>query len=216
MKKGFLCLSFVLAACFVLQGFAEPSPEGNNVLIAYFTWGDNTVVEHPKQIDVDATTSASVLVPGNTAIMAGYIQELVGGDLFSIQVEEPYSSDYDECLERAADELDDDARPRLITHVENMEQYDIVFLGMPNWWYSCPRAILTFVESYDFSGKTLIPFVAHGTGGISGSVRDMSRSLPDSCTVLDPIGVYRPDIPSCGPRIEEWLNGLDLPFEVME
>ncbi len=121
----------------------------------------------------------------------------MGGDLFSIQVEEPYSSVYDECLDRASDELADNARPALRTHVENMEQYDIVFLGMPNWWYSCPMAVLTFVEEYDFSGKTVVPFVAHGTGGISGSVRDMSASLPEDCTVLEPVGVYRPDIAAC-------------------
>ena len=83
-------------------------------------------------------------------------------------------------------------------------------------------AVLTFVEEYDFSGKTVIPFVAHGTGGISGSVRDMSASLPQDCTVLAPIGVYRPDIPTCGPAIKAWLNTLDLPivlndsFEVTE
>lgn len=73
-------------------------------------------------------------------------------------------------------------------------------------------AVLTFVEEYDFSGKTVIPFVAHGTGGISGSVRDMSASLPQDCTVLAPIGVYRPEIPTCGPAVEEWLRTLDLPF----
>ncbi len=73
-----------------------------NILIAYFTWADNTEVENPDAVDVDASTSASVLPPGNAAMLAGWIQDEVGGDLFSIQVTEPYSSDYDECLDRAA------------------------------------------------------------------------------------------------------------------
>ncbi len=105
----------------------------SSILIAYFTWADNTQVENPDAVDVDATTSASVLPPGNAAKIAGWIQERTGGDLFSIIVEEPYSSDYDECLDRAADEKAEDARPVLVSHVEDMEQYDTVFLGFPNW-----------------------------------------------------------------------------------
>ena len=232
MKTGIALMLALLTAfafpCGVLAEAAPAQEEPSYILIAYFTWADNTVVEDAgAAIDsalehydnmgdansgVDATSSASVLAPGNTAVMAGHIHDLVGGDLFSIQVEEPYSSVYDECLDRASDELADNARPALRTHVENMEQYDIVFLGMPNWWYSCPMAVLTFVEEYDFSGKTVVPFVAHGTGGISGSVRDMRASLPEDCTVLEPIGVYRPDIATCQPVIEEWLRSLNLPI----
>ncbi|MDD2648500.1 MAG: cyclophilin-like fold protein [Eubacteriales bacterium] len=229
MKKLLSCLMALMPLChFGVSAFAEDEGAQNRILIAYFTWADNTVVtDEGASIEsalrhyanmgdsgsgVDATSSASLLVPGNTAIMAGHIHDFVGGDLFSIKVENPYPANYDECLDRAADELDSNARPALKTHVENFEQYDTVFLGMPNWWYSCPMAILTFVEEYDFTGKTVIPFVAHGTGGISGSVRDMSAELPDSCAVLDAIGVYRPDIASCRSRIEEWLKGLGIPF----
>lgn len=222
-----LCLASLLLALPACAQEVEPS-----VLIAYFTWAENTVIEDEEasldsalahydnmgdsQSGVDASSSASLLMPGNTAIMASHIQRLTGGELFSIQVEQPYPSNYDDCLDRAADELDGNARPALKTHVENMEDYAIVFLGMPNWWYSCPMAVLTFVEEYDFSGKTVVPFVAHGTGGISGSVRDMSASLPEDCTVLAPIGVYRPDIPTCGPAIEAWLRELELPFALNE
>ncbi len=231
MKRVMICLTLLMLLC--LNAFAEDSShlvsdesETSHILIAYYTWADNTIIEdadasiasaleHYENMGdassgVDATSSASLLPPGNTAIMAGHIRDLTGGDLFAIQVEEPYPSNYDDCLDRAADELDADARPALKTHVENFSQYDTIFLGMPNWWYSCPRAVLTFVEEYDFAGKTVIPFVAHGTGGISGSVRDMSESLPESCTVLKPIGVYRPDIATCQPVIAEWLEGLNI------
>ena len=115
----------------------------NKILIAYFTWADNTVVENPAAVDIDATTSASVLPPGNVARMASWIQEEVGGDLFSILVEEPYSSDYDECLDRAADEKAQKARPKLASAVENMEDYDVVFLGYPKLEYrfSCVSCV---------------------------------------------------------------------------
>ena len=182
----------------------------SNILIAYFTWADNTVVEDPSSVDVDATTSASVLAPGNTAKLASWIQQEVGGDLHSIVVEEPYSSDYDQCLDRAADEKADNARPALASHVDNMEDYDIVFLGFPNWWYTLPMPVLTFVEEYDWSGKTVVPFVTHGTAGLSSTIRDLTAALPEDVTILEPIGVYRPEVDASQSAIQEWIAGLDL------
>lgn len=182
----------------------------SNILIAYFTWADNTVVEDPSSVDVDATTSASVLAPGNAAKLASWIQQEVGGDLHSIVVEEPYSSDYDECLDRAADEKAENARPALASHVDNMEDYDIVFLGFPNWWYTLPMPVLTFVEEYDWSGKTVVPFVTHGTGGLSSTIRDLTAALPEDVTILEPIDVYRPEVDDSQSAVQEWIAGLDL------
>jgi len=188
-----------------------PESDQANILIAYFTWAENTYVDDPDSVDVDATTSASVLLPGNAAKLANWIQQEVGGDLFSIVVEEPYSSDYDECLDRAADEKAADARPALVGHVEDMSQYDIVFLGFPNWWYTVPMAVHSFLDEYDFSGKTIVPFVTHGTGGLASTIEDIATDLPDSVTMLDPIGVYRPDVDNSQQAVLDWLAGLDLP-----
>ena len=80
--------------------------------------------------------------------------------------------------------------------------------GHAIWWSSVPMAIFSFIEEYDFSGKTIIPFCAHGTGGIAGGVRDITAALPDSVEILEPIGVYRPDIDTAQPDINEWLDGL--------
>ena len=194
------------------ESAGQEEAEGSHILIAYFTWADNTVVEDPSSVDVDATTSASVLAPGNATKLAAWIQEAVGGDLHSIVVEEPYSSDYDECLDRAAEEKADNARPALTTHVENMEDYDIVFLGFPNWWYTLPMPVLTFVEEYDWSGKTVVPFVTHGTGGLSSTIRDLTAALPEDTTILEPIGVYRPEVDTSQGAVQDWLAGLDLEF----
>lgn len=194
------------------ESAGQEEAEGSHILIAYFTWADNTVVEDPSSVDVDATTSASVLAPGNAAKLAAWIQEAVGGDLHSIVVEEPYSSDYDECLDRAAEEKADNARPALATHVENMEDYGIVFLGFPNWWYTLPMPVLTFVEEYDWSGKTVVPFVTHGTGGLASTIRDLTAALPEDTTILDPIGVYRPEVDESQAAVQDWLAGLNLEF----
>ncbi|MDE6579905.1 MAG: NAD(P)H-dependent oxidoreductase, partial [Ruminiclostridium sp.] len=171
---------------------------------------ENTHVDEPEKKAVDASTSASVLAPGNAAKLANWIRQEVGGDLFSIVVTEPYSSDYNECLDRAADEKAANARPELVNHVDNMQDYDIVFLGFPNWWYTVPMAIHSFIEEYDFSGKTVVPFVTHGTGGLASTIKDITAALPDSATILEPIGVYRPEVDASHDDVIQWLKGLNL------
>ena len=180
----------------------------NKILIAYFTWSDNTVVENPNSIDVDAETSASVLSPGNAELIANWIAEETGGDLFSIKTQNKYSSDYDECLNQARKERDNNERPALVGRVNNIDDYDVIFLGFPNWWYTCPMAVFTFIESYDLSGKTIIPFCTHGTGGLSRTIRDLKNLLPDNCEVLEPIGVYRPEVKNSKSRVLDWLRKL--------
>ncbi|WP_157159611.1 flavodoxin [Brachyspira pilosicoli] len=180
----------------------------NKILIAYFTWSDNTVVENPDSIDVDAETSASVLSPGNAELIANWIAEETGGDLFSIKTQNKYSSDYDECLNQARKERDNNERPALVGRVNNIDDYDVIFLGFPNWWYTCPMAVFTFVESYDLEGKTIIPFCTHGTGGLSRTIRDLKKLLPENCEVLEAIGVYRPEVKNSKSRVLDWLRKL--------
>ncbi len=180
----------------------------NKILIAYFTWADNTIVENPDSIDVDAETSASVLSPGNAELIANWIAEETGGDLFSIKTQSKYSSDYDECLNKARKERDNNERPALVGRVNNIDDYDVIFLGFPNWWYTCPMAIFTFVESYDLSGKTIIPFCTHGTGGLSRTIRDLKNILPANCEVLEAIGVYRPEVKNSKNKVLDWLKKL--------
>ncbi|ADK30606.1 flavodoxin [Brachyspira pilosicoli] len=180
----------------------------NKILIAYFTWSDNTVVENPDSIDVDAETSASVLSPGNAELIANWIAEKTGGDLFSIKTQNKYSSDYDECLNQARKERDNNERPALVGRVNNIDDYDVIFLGFPNWWYTCPMAVFTFVESYDLEGKTIIPFCTHGTGGLSRTIRDLKNILPENCEVLEAIGVYRPEVKNSKSRVLDWLRKL--------
>lgn len=195
------------------------------ILIAYFSWADNTIVEdeegsinsaleHYESVGdhgdyVDAVSSASILQPGNVSQMAGWIQASIGGDLFTIQVTDPYPSDYDECLERAADEKSENARPELESEVENIEDYSTVFIGYPNWWYSVPMPVLTFIEENDLSDKKVVLFCSHGTGGLARSVEDIQHELPDSVYLEENvIGIYRDDINDSQDEIEEWLNEI--------
>ena len=185
---------------------ASISSETQHILVAYFSWADNAVIDG----EVDAVASPSVTAPGHVAQLASWIQEETGGDLFSIQVTEPYSSDWDECLARANEERAQNARPELSETVENMERYDVVFLGYPNWWYGAPMALLSFVEENDLSDKQIYLFCSHGTGGLAGSVEDIESALPDSAVVSDDVfDVYEEDAYSAQHDILNWLSNLE-------
>ncbi len=157
---------------------------------------------------MDAVSSPSVIPPGNVQQLAGWVQQQTGGDLFSIQVTDPYSSDWDECLDRANQERGDDARPLLKANVENMDQYNTVFLGYPNWWYGVPMALLSFLEQNDFSGKQVYLFCSHGTGGLAQSVDIITEALPDAQISDNIFDCYEQDAFSSQADIQNWLAGL--------
>ena len=184
----------------------QPSnAQESGVLVAYFSWADNAVIEG----EVDAVASPSVTAPGNVQQLAQWVSERTGGDLFSIQVTEPYSSDWDACLERANQERAEDARPELTASVEQLERYDTVFLGYPNWWYGVPMALLSFLEENDLSDKQVYLFCSHGTGGLASSVEQIDEALPDSTALSENVfDVYEEDAASSQQDILAWLEEL--------
>ena len=184
----------------------QPSDtQESGVLVAYFSWADNAVIDG----EVDAVASPSVTAPGNVQQLAQWVSERTGGDLFSIQVTEPYSSDWDACLERANQERAEDARPELTASVEQMERYDTVFLGYPNWWYGVPMALLSFLEENDLSDKQVYLFCSHGTGGLASSVEQIDEALPDSTALSKNVfDVYEEDASSSQQDILAWLEEL--------
>ena len=126
--------------------------DSSSVLIAYFSWS------------------------GNTEQVAQIIQQETGGDLFEIAPATPYTNDYNELLDIAQQEQSDNARPELAGQVENWEQYDTIFVGYPNWWSDAPMAVYTFLESYDWDGKTLVPFNTSASGGFGRSLSGLEES----------------------------------------
>ena len=183
---------------------AESSESDTNILVAYFSWADNAILAD----DVDAVASPSVIAPGNVQQLAGWVQQQTGGDLFSIRVTDPYPSDWDDCLARANQERGDNARPELVENVENLEKYDVVFLGYPNWWYGVPMALLSFLENNDLSGKQVYLFCSHGTGGLANSVDIITEALPDGEISDNIFDCYEEEAPSSQEEIESWLTEL--------
>ena len=118
---------------------------------------------------------------GNTEVVAAKIKALLAdADMFQIDTVKKYSPNYMTCIEEAKQELREKARPELTSKVEDMAQYDTIILGYPNWWGTMPMACYTFLESYDFSGKTIIPFCTNEGSGMGSSERFIKQLCPNS------------------------------------
>lgn len=182
--------------------------KNQKVLIAYFTRAENS----PLQGNEDATTSASLVkkdgeIVGNTGYVARVIQEQTKGTLFPIKLDEPYSADYDTLEDLAKQQGEENARPKVSTIVENIQDYDIIFLGYPNWWYDMPMGVYSFLEQVDLSGKTIIPFVTHGGSGFSDTIHELKTMFPDA-NIQNEFEIYQHDVVDKEDNIIAWLNSL--------
>lgn len=117
---------------------------------------------------------------GNTEIVAKMLQSKTGADIFKINPLVNYSDDYNECIEQAKDDQKRNARPELTKYPESIEQYDTVYLGYPNYWRTMPMCVFTFLEHFDFRGKTIRPFCTHEGSGMGSSVKDIKNLCPDA------------------------------------
>ena len=167
----------------------DNSPESevhgdSRVLVAYFSWS------------------------GNGQQMARWIAEETRGEVFRIVPSESYGEDFNTCADRAKDELDNGIRPELSEHIDadTMAQYDVIFLGYPIWWGQAPKIISTFLESYNLSGKTIVPFCTSGSSGIGSSATNL-HALTSGATWMDG---QRFSGGASRSTVEDWVDGLEL------
>jgi flavodoxin len=146
---------------------------------------------------------------GNTREIANQIHTSVGGDVFEIKAVKTYPSDYDAVVKEARQELDSGYKPALKTKIENIELYDVVFIGYPNWWGTIPAPVRTLLSEYDFSGKTIIPFCTHEGSRLGRSVTDISKLCPQS-TVLEGVAIRGRDVESTQNTVSEWLRKIKI------
>jgi flavodoxin len=205
MKK---LLALVFVAMAVLSVSAQTAPQADKVLIAYFSWAHNAQPPSPTDRTVDAIGGASVFVPGNTGKIAEFIRSRVNAPVHIITVDHKYPNNYNDCVSEGNRERNANTRHRLTSHVADMNNYDVIFLGFPNWWYGLPMPVYSFLEGYDFSGKTIIPFVTHGTGGLAGTIRQLTAALPGDCKILRAYNISDRNINSAQNSVNTWLAGL--------
>lgn len=180
----------------------------SKILIAYFSLPENADTS-----GVDAVASASIVldnekVLGNTEYMAYAIQEAVGGDLFRIETVQQYPLEHEPLVEMADEEQNSNARPELLNWVENMEQYDTIFLGYPNWWGDMPMPLYTFLEEYDLSGKTIIPFSSHGGSGFSRTESTIAQMQPNASVSENGLTVSRNDVADSYEDVFQWAENI--------
>lgn len=186
----------------------QNNTDNENILIAYFSVPENVDTD-----GIDANSGASIVVKnkdvlGNMQYMAMTIQEAIGGELFRIETKEKYPLEHETLVNQAKEEQNEEVRPELATHIENVEQYDIIFLGYPNWWGDMPQPLYTFLEEYDFSGKTIIPFNSHGGNGFSNTIEEIKKLQPNATVKDDGLSISRNDVADSEQEITDWAKGF--------
>ena len=182
--------------------------EDNKTLIVYFSYSENA--DLPDGVDASSRASIQLTddgVVGNTGVIARMIQKDTNGEVISLKTAEKYSADYDEAVQAGKAEKESNARPALATHIDNIDNYDTIFVGYPNWWSDMPMAMYTFFEEYDLSGKKIIPFNTSGGSGLSNTVNEI-KSLEPNATVEDGITISGNSVQSAQSQVDSWLKDL--------
>ncbi|MBA0170118.1 flavodoxin [Pectobacterium versatile] len=187
---------FVLLAISVncLSATAAQPQVGKRILIVYFSQPEDVTLE-----GVDGVSGASVLQKnnerlGSTQYIAQIIQQQTGGELFRIETVTPYPVQHDSLLQYAEKEQKENARPVMKAKVQNLTDYDTVFIGYPIWWYKMPMVLYSFLEQHDLQGKTIIPFTTHGGSRFSDSLREIARLQPNSQLITEGLAISRNDV----------------------
>jgi flavodoxin len=163
-------------------------------LVAFYSRADENYVSGMiKTLDI-----------GNTEVAAGIIKNLTGADTFKIEQIQPYSKEYNTCIAEAQADQKRDARPELKSYPDSIDEYDEIYLGYPNYWSTMPMAVFTFLEHFDFTGKTIYPFCTHEGSGMGSSERDIKRLCP-TANVKKGLAIHGAAAAKSEKAIEKWL-----------
>ena len=190
-------------------GTDTPNTGKSRILVTYFSMPETT---NPNNMTTEEDNSVVVIngqVLGNTQYMAQVIQETTGADIFRIEPVTPYPTDHSTLVSLASQEQSGSARPAIQGRVNNMDDYDVIFVGYPIWWSDMPMIMYTFFEQYDLSGKTVIPFSTHGGSSFAGTPTTIQRLEPEA-KMLDGLTISRNNIQDARQQIVDWVNGLAL------
>lgn len=182
--------------------------ENGKSLVVYFSMPETTDPDNMTQEEDNSVVVIDGEVLGNTQYVAYVIQENTGADIFRIEPETPYPTDHDTLVDLAAEEQDNNARPAIKDSIEDLEQYDTIFIGYPNWWGDMPMILYSFFDQYDFSGKTIVPFNTHGGSGFSNTISTIAELEPNAEVNEDGFTVSRNNVQEAEPDIISWLNDL--------
>ena len=194
-------------------GSATSADSNMKALVAYFAYSEN--IGDTSNMEVDAITSASLNantnnIDGNLQVMAQVVAEKTGADIFHILVTEPYAMDYSTMLPMATRQMQNDERPKLQESIDDLEQYDVIYIGTPVWNAELPPAMLSFFDEYDFTGKTIVPLGIH-LGSRFGKAISQMEELEPGAEILEGYTVNA-ETPNEEVKTEfgEWLDSAGL------
>lgn len=187
-----------------------PEVGNDNILVVYFSMPETSNANNMTQEEDNSVVVIDGEVLGNTQYVAQLIQEKTGSDIFLIKPQIPYTTNHEALVDLAKKEQEDNARPELAATVDNLEQYDVIFLGYPNWWGDMPMVLYTFLESHDLSGKTIIPFNTHGGSGFAGTIHTIAELQPNAILEQNGFTVSRDSVDECEDDVFTWLQELNL------
>lgn len=164
----------------------------------------------PEKDGVDASTGASRIIAENklhgaTEYVAKIIADVAGADLFQVKTVHTYPGSHKELVDYAKKEADSKTYPKMSSKINNFADYDVIFVGYPNWWYDMPMVIYTLFNEYDFSGKTIVPFCTHGGSGFSQSVQTIGQ-LEKNAKVISIPAISRNNVAQSRKGLENWLQ----------
>ena len=182
---GLLLLTVMVSACATSGASTGKSADSRKKLIVYYS------------------------LTGNGDFLAGQIQSLTGADVVKLVAAEPYSVVFDETAARVNQEREAGVLPALANRVDNLSDYDVIFLGTPNWFGTISNPLSSFLASHNLAGKTVVPVIMFGTGGLMNTVTDLKAALPNS-TFLEEFGVSRDDVRNSQSEISQWLGRIGM------
>ena len=181
--KHLILLIFTMANLIEVHSQTIPSPK--KILIAYFSHS------------------------GNTRLMAQQIKDATGGSLYEIQALKNYPTDYQTVVDQAKKEINANYKPALKTKIQNIESFDVIFIGSPNWWSTIAPPVATFLSDYNLKGKTIVPFMTHGGGGMGRSVSEIKKLCPQS-TVLEGLPINGRMVRRSEENVTNWLRDIKM------
>lgn len=215
MKK----LLIALLVIGMISGCSQETSQSNNItdtnqsitakkiLIAYFSF--------PETDGTDTSSSASRVVvngevQGSVQYVASMIQKETNGDLVRIETIQQYPEIHEPLVDQAKEEQNNKYRPELKSQIDNIDSYDTIFLGYPNWWGDMPMPLYTFLTQNDFGSKTIIPFNTHGGSGLSSTLDTIKELQPNATVVSNALTMSRNDVDSYESTVKDWIVSLNI------
>jgi flavodoxin len=209
MKKIiFLVLLVVLSMGTFSNSQVQTNNQGGKILVVYFSMPETDKPNNMTQEEDNSVVVINGKVYGNTQYVANVIQENTGADIFRIEPRVAYPKNHTTLVDQAAKEQRDKFRPVISADIKNIKDYDTIFLGYPNWWGDMPMILYTFLETYDLSGKTIIPFNTHGGSGFSNTISTINGLQPGSTVIRNGFTVSRNSVQESRADIIKWLEEL--------